>query len=277
MTDEKFTELVNLYLDKEISAEDLKLLEAEITASSARNQAFTSRCRLHRAMRMALKPERSRSGKSRSRSSSRSGKSRSSSRSGSRRSSSNRSRSSSRPSTRIAEFEDLARASGGSGVPRWLLLSGMAASVALGFLLLSPVFKNTTDPSAQPELVGVTQRELSGQDPLASLGRSELRRFASAQQQREVKYHASLISQMRLLGLRPEHTPEDKQLKEVDLAAVYKPTQRVSQAEVFQRIQELKAMPDQKLLLIEEADTATSPSWSKAFDPIHSNVIFEEL
>lgn len=277
MTDEKFTELVNLYLDKEISAEDLKLLEAEITASPARNQAFTSRCRLHKAMRMALEPERSRSGKSRSRSrsSSRSGKSRSSSRSGSRRSTSNRSRSSSRPSTRIAEFEDLARASGGSGVPRWLLLSGMAASVVLGFMLLSPVFRNTTDPSAQPELIGVTKRELSAQDPLASIGSSDLRRYAVAQQQREAKYHASLISQMRLLGLRPELTPEDKQLKEVELAAVYEPKQRVSQAELFQRIQGLKAMPEPKLLRIEEADLAIPQSWSKAFEP--SLVSFEEL
>lgn len=128
---------------------------------------------------------------------------------------------------------------------------------------------------SQPELVGVTKGELDKEDPLASLGRSELRRFALVQEQREAEYHASFISQMRLMGLRPEMTPKDKQLQEVDVAAVYKPTRRVNQAELFQRIQGMKAMPDSKLLRIEDSDASAALLLEGTFEP--SLVSFEDL
>lgn len=255
MTEEKFTELVNLYLDKEISAEDFKLLEAEIAARSDKKRAFEDRCRLHKAMRLALKPEIERTSRSRSRS---------------RRSSSSSRRSRSRPVTRISEVDESVYAPGSGGLPRWLLVPGMAAAVAVGFVLLQPVFQNTTDAGAQAELVGVTERDLEANDPLSNLGRSELRRYVAAQQPREAKNHSSLIAQMRLMGLRPEFTPVDKQLKEVDLAAVYMPKKQVNQAELFQRIQGLRAMPEAKLLRVEEAGSS-SPTWTNAFESSQVN------
>ena len=49
MRDSKFKELVNLYLDSEIEAEDLRSLERELKISSSRRNTFANYCRLHRA------------------------------------------------------------------------------------------------------------------------------------------------------------------------------------------------------------------------------------
>ena len=54
MTEAKFTELVNLYLDKEISENGLAELKVELAASAVRKAEFRERCRLHQAMRLAL-------------------------------------------------------------------------------------------------------------------------------------------------------------------------------------------------------------------------------
>ncbi|MFO8027806.1 MAG: hypothetical protein R6U56_09100 [Opitutales bacterium] len=256
MTDEKFTELVNLYFDKEISAEDLEELKSEIAARPDRKRAFAERCRLHKAMRMALKPKRARSGR---RSSTRSRRSAS----GGRRS---KSRAASSP-TKVSRFDASFNAASEALLPRWLLAAGVAASLTIGFLLLPPVFRDTTDPAALPALVGVSEEELAERDPLADLGKSELRRYAVARQQREAKYHASLAAQMRLMGLRPELTPENKQLREVRQAAHYEPKHEVSQAELFQRLQAQKTMPDPQLLRIREMDRdGARASWSGTFE-----------
>lgn len=244
MTDEKFTELVNLYFDREISAEDLNQLKAEIAARPDRKQIFAERCRLDKAMRLALAPRGQ----------------------GSRRTSSRRSKSRSRSgATRSPRVEASARRSSGAGssLPRWVLGSGLVASLALGLMLLTPVFRDTITPGAQPALVGVDLEEL--QDPLASLGKSELRRYAAAQQQTEVKYHTSLVAQMRLMGLRPELTPEDKQFQEVGLPAHYEPKHQVSQAELFQRIQAQKAIPEPSLLRLQEVEQHPAATWPEAF------------
>lgn len=246
MTDEKFTELVNLYFDKEISVEDLKELKAEVAACPDRKQAFAECCRLHQAMRLALKPPHKRS----------------------RRTASRRTASRSRVAFGAhrlshAELRHRRLSERGNPLPRWLLGSGMAASLALGFLLLAPVFRDTIAPGAQPALVGVDQEELQG--PFASLGRSDLRRYAAVQQQSQVKSHASLVAQMRLMGLRPEFTPEDKQLREVGLPAHYEPKHQVSQAELFQRIQAQKAIPEPSLLRLQEAEQHLPLSWPEAF------------
>lgn len=255
MTDEKFTELVNLYFDKEISAESLRQLKAEIAACPERKRAFAERCRLDKAMRLALAPRGQ----------------------GSRRTSTRRrfrSRSAS-AATRRPHFEASARSSSGRGtsLPRWVLGSGMAASLVIGAILLTPVFRDTVVPGAQPALVGVDQEEL--QDPLASLSNPDLRRYAAAQQQAGAQYHASLVAQMRLMGLRPELTPQDKELREVGLTAHYQPKHEVSQAELFQRIQAQKAIPEPSLLRLQEAEHYLLPNWPEAFQA--APVRFEEL
>jgi len=230
MTEEKFTELVNLYLDKEISGEDLERMKAEILANPDRERAFVERCRLHRAMRLALEPD--------------------------------------------------VRASGsGVFVPRWLLLSGMAASLALGFVFLAPINSSLTDSGGATTLVDAALERFSPattEEELTPLRKSELQRYASVQEQRQVNPRASLVSQMRLMGLRPEHTPQDKKLERVDLAAIYEPVEKVHQAELFQRIQALKAFPSSDLIRIDNSNGADSLSAPKEINqPSISG--FEEL
>lgn len=257
MTDERFTELVNLYFDQEISAENLKQLKSEIAACPDRKRAFTERCRLHKAMRVALNPEDPRSRRSSPSPSSR------------------RSCLKSCASTGVSRYEESLRTSTVAQFPGWMLASGLAASVAIGMMLLPPVFRDTTDPQSQSALVGVSEKEFVEQDPIATLGKSELRRYAVLQQRREAKRYASLIAQMRLMGLRPEYTPEDKDLREVSLAANYKAKRTTSQAELFQRIQGQKAIPEQQLLRLEKVDYVSDPFFSTTFEP--SLVSFGEL
>ena len=213
MTDEKFTELINSYLDKEISEDELNLLKKEIGTDSDRKRIFLERCRLHKAMSLALKLE--------------------------------------------AAFPVVT-------FPRWLLLSGMAACLLVTFILIQPVLDDTLDPVVETELVGLGESGLAAGDPLA---KSDLRRFVLSQEPREVKDHASLISQMRLMGLRPELTPMNKQLQEVNLAANYWPKQQVNQAELFRRIQAMKAIPEQKILTIDEPEPSEPVIWTENFEP----------
>lgn len=223
MSDEKFTELVNLYLDKEISAADLERMKAEISANPERKRAFIERCRLHKAMRLVLEPD---------------------------------------------QYRSWASAHSGRGVfvPRWLLVSGAAASLALGFMLLSPLNNAGThsggnaDNADNTTWVDATWQKLSPEEDVTPLRKSELRRYASVQEQKQANPRASLVSQMRLMGLRPEHTPQDKQLERVDLAAIYEPVEQVNQAELFQKIQALKAIPQAELIQFNESDYTNS--WS---------------
>ncbi|MEE2988309.1 MAG: hypothetical protein VX372_01935, partial [Verrucomicrobiota bacterium] len=57
MTEDKFTELVNLYLDQEISDCGLAQLKSELAANAERKDDFAGSCRMHLAMRMALNPQ----------------------------------------------------------------------------------------------------------------------------------------------------------------------------------------------------------------------------
>ena len=232
MTDERFSELVDLYLDKEISADELKLLKAELASNPNRMRAFSERCRLHQAMRLALDPERS-----------------------------------NYLHFSCSEGSDAGRRLRKPEVAlftRWVLGSGVAASVLVALILLPAVMRDTTDASAQRDLVVVADTELPQSDPLDMIGKSELRRFANTQQQRAVETHASLVSQMRLLGLRPELTPRDKDLREVSLATVQEVERSVSQAELFQRLQGLRAIPEQELLRLDEVPAAPV-SWPGNF------------
>jgi len=48
ISDKKFTELLNLYLDHEISAEEVRVLEAEILRSPARHTLYRQYCAMHK-------------------------------------------------------------------------------------------------------------------------------------------------------------------------------------------------------------------------------------
>ena len=119
MTKDKFTEPVNLYLDKEITECGLAQLKSELAANAERKDDFAESCRMHLAMRMALNPRSPKRSYEFWR---------------------NDSNSFSPSSHKVTTF------------PRWIMGIGFAASLALGFALLMPVFRETPAVSSQPPL-----------------------------------------------------------------------------------------------------------------------------
>lgn len=63
MNDSRFTELINLYIDRQITAAESAELEAEIRDNPARRQAYVEYCRLHRATRLVYESFRSHAGR----------------------------------------------------------------------------------------------------------------------------------------------------------------------------------------------------------------------
>jgi hypothetical protein len=213
MTDETFTELVDLYLDKEISERDLARLTAELSANAQRRQLFVERSRLHKAMQLALDPHLRSSG--------------------------------GRAVSKSARLPVL----------RWMTGAGLAASLAFGLVFLfSP---QSNDRGSAVSGSGGDQAEVLVADSSASdvlqqalsdwSSEAELRRFASRQQQGLANERASLAAQLRLMGLRPELTPRDKELHEVNLAAT-RPEPTRSQAQLLSELQRHSVMPDLRIL-----------------------------
>jgi len=267
MTEEKFTELVNLYLDKEISESGLAELKAELASDAKRKAEFQERCRLHQAMRLALNP---RAGQGR-RASKRAGTSKSrcsGAGSGTRDQAVRR-------GTRLASRRPVStrihpEAAGQVLLPRWILGSGLAACLVLGFVLLSPVFRDTTSVASQPALKGVDADELVAEDPLDQIGRAELRRFALIQEQRAANRRASLAAQLRLMGLRPELTPEAKHLRSVDLAAT-QPLPLRSNASLLDEVQKMRPMPEPQILRAESFGGEPASRWPGGFQSSLAN------
>lgn len=63
MKDTRFTELINLYIDRQITAAEAAELEEEIRDNPARRQAYVEYCRLHRATRLVYESFRSNAGR----------------------------------------------------------------------------------------------------------------------------------------------------------------------------------------------------------------------
>ncbi len=57
MTNEVFEDLVNLYLDKEISASQLRILKEELSRDTAKHRIFEDYCRMHQASHFAILSE----------------------------------------------------------------------------------------------------------------------------------------------------------------------------------------------------------------------------
>lgn len=237
MTEEKFTELVNLYLDKEISQTELSDLKAELARNSKRKEEFTERCRLHQAMRMALDPESVKRGHSGQRSQG------------------------VRPvalNTRVDERVDVVHQ--GAGIPRWILGSGLAASLLVGFFVVPMAFQDESG-----EVAGVDAEELVESDPLDEIGRRELIRFANIQEQRTENRRASLAAKFRLMGLQPELTPREKRLRTVSLAALEPKSSQPSQAELLEQMKNFSPIPKPRILSHDSSMMDNTPEWPVGF------------
>lgn len=62
MKDTRFTELVNLYIDRQISATEAAELEAELKADVRRRQTYQEYCRIHRATKLVFESFRENAG-----------------------------------------------------------------------------------------------------------------------------------------------------------------------------------------------------------------------
>ena len=232
MTEDKFTELVNLYLDKEISDCGLAQLKSELAANAERKDDFAESCRMHLAMRMALNPQSPKRSYEFWR---------------------NESNSLSPSSHKVTTF------------PRWIMGTGFAASLALGFALLMPVFRETPAVSSQTTLKGVEVEDLFEDDLLDRIGHQEIRRFANVQAQRKANQQASLATQLRLLGLSPELTPKKKQLRFISAAATLRPEVVRDHAELLAEVQKMSAMPPPQILRVESMQSEASAPWPGGF------------
>ena len=232
MTEDKFTELVNLYLDKEISECGLAQLKSELAANAERKDDFAESCRMHLAMRMALNPQSPKRSYEFWR---------------------NESNSLSPSSHKVTTL------------PLWIMGTGFAASLALGFALLMPVFRETPAVSSQTTLKGVEVEDLFEDDLLDRIGHQEIRRFANVQAQRKANQQASLATQLRLLGLSLELTPKKKQLRPFSAAAALRPEEVRDYAELLMEVQEMSAMPPPQILRVESMQSESAASWSGGF------------
>lgn len=269
MTEDRFTELTNLYLDKEISEKQLVELKAELAVNSQRQAEFQERCRLHQAMRLALDSDSSQGRRTTSRFPLKAGR-RSGGRSGGR---SDRERQGSRrrASSRVPPVSGarVNKPREGTrrpvGFPRWVLGLGLVASAVMAFLFLSSVFRDHTQVAALPQFEGADTEDLSPGDPLDAIGRTDLRRFATIQEQRAFNQRASLAAQLRLMGLRPEMTPQEKELRSVSLDALQPKVLRHSRSAMLQQLQSFSPMPAPQILRKVPGVVESLPKWPAGF------------
>ena len=240
MSDEKFKELINLYLDREISSRDLDWLRQELASSSARKREFEERCRLHQAMQLALNPQMRASAESYAR----------------------------RPYGRALRTQETGDASGKGSFPRWVLGSGLAASLVVGLVLLKPVF---TDSMEMASSVKGVDLELLRSEQALEFVDADLRRYSSVQRQaarREMR-GTSLAAQFRLLGLAPGIGPGNSELVRVDAAAVDHPVEpEMLAADLLIQLQGFTPMPEPRLFEAVErpVHAENSIAWGSGFD-----------
>lgn len=223
MTEETFIELVDLYLDREITKEDLLRLKAELAVNADLRQLFLERSRLHKAMQMALNPQMRRKAQRAQR-------------------------------AQKAPAAGRSRASGFGQTPfgglRWFLGTGLAASLVFGWILFSStsLMRSDSQPNAQG-FSSVSEPISDFVDEALSKWTSEadLKRYASRQERGLANERTSLAAQLRLMGLRPELTPQDKELRSIDLAALQSGPTR-SQAELLTALQRHSVMPESRIL-----------------------------
>jgi hypothetical protein len=149
MKEAKFTELVNLYFDREISSVEIELLREELAVCPARKAELESRFQLHRAMCIAVAPE----------------------------------------ALKVAEFRVLAakKTSQASRLTAWLLGCGIAASVGAAFVLLNPVIREASSVASAEEHTEMLQTEMLQSDMkrfAATQGTADSRRGSLASQLR---------------------------------------------------------------------------------------------
>lgn len=279
MIEEKFSELVNLYLDKEISAEDLELLKAELADNSERKIEFQERCRLHQAMRLAMSGASSLSnsgGRGSSRSSRRrvmpapSAKSIRTNKSTlvPQRAASTATRRLKQSSNRSSKVFD--EPPSAVRLPRWATGLAFAACMVIGYMILSPFLKEVVHVSKHT-LKSVYQDEVDASAyPLDAVDRLGLKRFANSHQSIARK-SSSLAAELRLLGLHPEVMEQDVALSEISIASIQPRDVSKRRIEMLNQMKEYSPMPVPTILETAEPRGRRSTSWPAGFQTSLAN------
>jgi len=232
MSEDDFKELLYLYLDDEISCKDLKRLKEELAGNAVRLKEFQAECRMHQAMRMALDPSQPNDDKSAY-------------------SLFSQATSTELERDRAIEYSHFAG---------WLVAATLVASFTLSVALLSPELESDQEIVAEPS---------AGAGPAVELRRSDVRRYTETRRQKDTRQDSSLTAQFRLLGLRPEMLPQERNLRSVDLATVESREPVVMGLEAFQEAEQRpQLIPVPKILGFSETQSASSmsgSSWAGGF------------
>lgn len=259
MTEDVFTDLVNLYLDQEISEEDLQRLRAELAANPERKKRFLERRCLHNATCLALKPRAGQGPEDR-----RQDLPRPQSALGER----FRGYRSNRRQVKRPAKARMAHPDSGQ-LPRWVLGTGVAASLLIASVLFTPVVRDSLSGLWGSGLVRFQAPERLIEDDLpAEVHTSDLERYRKVQAKAN-QPRSSLVAQMRLLGLRPELTPVDKKMRSVDAPSLERGQNGISRAEHLTKLQKMKPIPEPKLLRSEVIQPEPRSNWGRGGFDVH--------
>ena len=197
MKESKFTELVNLYFDQEISSVEIELLREELAVCPARKAEFESRYRLHQAMRIAVAPE----------------------------------------ALEVAEFRLLAakKTSQASRLTAWLLGFGIATCVSAAFVLLRPVIREASSVASVGELTEMLQSDMKRF--AATQGAAGSRRGSLASQLRLMGLTpglAPLEPQLSSVDVEALLQRETRRQREIDRINQYQAYSAIPEQRLFQ-------------------------------------------
>ena len=206
MKEAKFTELVNLYFDREISSVEIELLREELAVCPARKAELESRFQLHRAMCIAVAPE----------------------------------------ALKVAEFRVLAakKTSQASRLTAWLLGCGIAASVGAAFVLLNPVIREASSVASAEEHTEMLQAEMLRSDMkrfAATQGTGAARRGSFASQLRLMGLTpelAPLEPQLSSVDLEALLQRETRRQREIDCINQYQAYSAMPEQRLFEPLQQ---------------------------------------
>ncbi len=201
MKESKFTELVNLYFDQEISSVEIELLREELAVCPARKAEFESRYRLHQAMRIAVAPE----------------------------------------ALKVAEFRVLAakKTSQASHLTAWILGFGIAACVSAAFVLLRPVIREVSSVASVGELTEMLQSDMKRF--AATQGTGAARRGSFASQLRLMGLTpelAPLEPQLSSVDLEALLQRETRRQREIDCINQYQAYSAMPEQRLFEPLQQ---------------------------------------
>jgi hypothetical protein len=138
--------------------------------------------------------------------------------------------------------------------PQRVFGAAMVGGLLMLSILLTPAFRGSFSGLQMPD-------QYNDVEELEELRSSDLARFQK-RQSRVREQHTSLVAQMRLLGLRPELTPVDKQLQITKASAVQPEEGTGDRAARLSRLQQFKPIPEPKLLRSEIFQS--EPQWGES-------------